>query len=209
MLTKAKSTNRWAQVAGALLGSYALIGGVVSFAGWVFDLKRLTDWHNNGISIQPNTCIAVMAAGTALIALAFQYRRLATALGVLVALIGGSTVFQYLSGINLGIDSLLLFDRTWGRLGVIVPGRMGPPGALSWTLIGMTLVLGSLSGTPEAPGRAFAARPLIPLLGLMTASISTLSIIGYIYGASILYTIPTLTVIALQTATFILAISIG
>ena len=150
-----------------------------------------------------------MAAGTALIALAFQYRRLATALGVLVALIGGSTVFQYLSGINLGIDSLLLFDRTWGRLGVIVPGGMGPPGALSWTLIGMTLVLGSLSGTPEAPGRAFAARPLIPLLGLMTASISTLSIIGYIYGASILYTIPTLTVIALQTATFILAISIG
>ena len=209
MSSNATSTNRWAHIAGAFLGLYALIGGVVSFMGWVFDLQRLTDWYNNGISIQPNTCIAVMAAGSALIALAFDYRRLATALGILVALIGGSVLFQYLSGINLGIDSLLMFERTWGRVGVISPGRMGPPGATSWTLIGLTLVSTSLSGTPEAPGPTYAARPYIPVLGLLTASISSLSIIGYIYGASILYTIPTLTVIALQTATFILAVSLG
>src|SRR5918995_5928587 len=103
MSSTATSTNRWAHIAGAFLGLYALIGGVVSFIGWVFDLRRLTDWHNYGISIQPNTCIAVMAAGSALIALAFNYRRLATALGILVALIGGSVLFQFLSRINLGI----------------------------------------------------------------------------------------------------------
>ena len=43
----------------------------------------------------------------------------------------------------------------------------------------------------------------------MASAISTLSIIGYLYGASVLYTVPTLTVIALQTATFILAIALG
>lgn len=199
----------WPRVTGALLGLYALVGGVVSFTGWSFNLPRLTDWYNNGISIQPNTCIAVIAAGAGLIFLTFGYRRVAACLGVLVALIGGTVVFQYLTGINLGIDTLLMFDRTWGRLGVVTPGRMGPPGSLSWTIIGLTLFLTALSGAPEAPGPAFKVRPLIPVLALLTTTISALSIIGYIYGASVLYTVPTLTVIALQTATFILAISLG
>lgn len=199
----------WPRVAGALLGLYALVGGVLSFTGWVFDLPRLTDWYNNGISIQPNTCIAVIAAGAGLIFLTFGYRRVAACLGVVVALIGGTVVFQYLTGVNLGIDVLLMFDRTWGRVGVVTPGRMGPPGSVSWTIIGLTLFLTSISGTPHEPGPAFQLRPLIPVLALLTTAISTLSIIGYIYGASVLYTVPTLTVIALQTATFILAISLG
>ena len=197
------------RIAGVFLGLYALVGGAVSFIGWVFNLARLTDWFNYGISIQPNTCIAVMAAGAGLILLNFGYWRVAAALGVLVALIGGTVVFQFLTGINLGIDTLLMFDRTWGRVGVIAPGRMGPPGSVSWTLIGIALTLTSLSGTPKAPGRAFGTRFLIPVLALITVSMSTLSIIGYIYGASVLYTIPTITIIALQTATFILAISLG
>lgn len=200
---------QWPRVLGALLGLYALVGGVVSLTGWVFNLPRLTDWHNNGISIQPNTCIAVIAAGAGLIFLTFGYRRVAACLGALVTLIGGTVVFQYLTGINLGIDTVLMFDRTWGRVGVVTPGRMGPPGSLSWTIIGLTLCLTSLSGTPENPGHTFKVRPLIPILALLTSAISTLSIIGYIYGASVLYQVPTLTVIALQTATFIFAISMG
>ena len=202
------SSNRWSQVAG-VLGLYAFVGGVVSFTGWAFNLPRLTDWYNNGISIQPNTCIAVMAAGAGIIFFSFGYRRVSAFLGFVVALIGGTVVFQYLTGTNLGIDTLLMFDRTWGRIGVVTPGRMGPPGSLSWTLIGLTLVLTSLSGIPEAPSSAFKIRPLIPVLALVTTTISSLSIIGYIYGASVLYTVPTLTVIALQTATFILAVSLA
>ena len=209
MARKSQTAQWWSQVACATLGAYALVGGLVSFAGWVLNLQRLTDWINNGISIQPNTTLAVMASGAALIAISLGYWRLAAALGVFVGLVGATVLFQYLTGINLGIDSLLMFDRTWGRVGVIVPGRMGPPGATSWTLIGVTLVLTSLSGTPEAPGTTYGTRAIIPGLGLLTASLSMLSIIGYIYGASVLYTIPTVTVIAFQTATFILAVSLG
>ena len=40
-------------------------------------------------------------------------------------------------------------------------------------------------------------------------SIGSLSLIGYLYGASALYTVPTITIIALQTTTFVLAVSIG
>ena len=40
-------------------------------------------------------------------------------------------------------------------------------------------------------------------------AIASLSLIGYLYGARDLYTLPRVTVIALQTSTFVLAIAIG
>jgi hypothetical protein len=192
-----------------LLGIYALLGGIVSFIGWPANIPRLTDWDNNGISIQPNAAIAATTAGTALVLLTFGFHRFAAGLGVFVALIGGSALFEYVSGVQLGIDDLLMFNRTWGRVGVLFPGRMGPPGAISWTVIGIALALTSLSKTAGVSIGRFRAKALVPILSLLTASISTLSIIGYLYGASRLYTIPTVTVIAFQTATFIFAASLA
>src|SRR5262245_397851 len=118
------------------LGLYALAGGWVSFLGWAADIPRLTDWDGHGISIQPNTALTVMLAGCGLTFLACNLRAATALCGALVALIGGSVLFQYLAGIDLGIDSLLLFGRDWGQQGVTHPGRMGLPAAISWACIG-------------------------------------------------------------------------
>src|SRR5262245_57707217 len=77
---------------GVVLGlqMYAVIGGLVSVIVWVTDAPRLTDWYNNGVSIQPNTAIATITASAALILLISGFRRAAAALGAFVALIGGS-----------------------------------------------------------------------------------------------------------------------
>jgi signal transduction histidine kinase len=183
------------------LGAYVLLGGSLSFLGWLLDLPRLTHWEADGISIQPNASVAAAAAGTALILLELGLRRVAAVLGGFVGLIGAATLLQHVSGLNLGIDDLLMFGRTWGRVGVLVPGRMGPPASLSWTFIGAALLL--------AAGSSARARRWAPAVALVPALVSSLSLIGYMYGASVLYSIPTLTVIALQTATFIFAISLG
>jgi hypothetical protein len=197
----ARLTTRQSRVL-AGVQTYVFVGGFISFIGWAANLPRLTDWVNNGISIQPNATIAVMASGAALILLGYGYRRSAAVLGALIAFIGGSALFQILTGINFGIDSILMFDRTFGRTGVVVPGRMGPPGATSWMLIGIALILSSLP-------RDSHARVSGPLLASVTAGLSGLSLIGYLYGASPLYTVPTLSIIAFQTATFIFAMSVG
>ena len=189
------------------LAVYALIGGLTSLIGWAADLPRLTDWLGDGISIQPNGAVAALTSGLALLLLAFGHRYLAylaALCGALVAAIGGSTVFQYLSGTDLNVDTLLMFERSWGRVGVLSPGRMGPPGAVSWTVIGLALVIASFWRSPGGRIRA-----LVPALASTTTAISSLSLIGYLYGADTLYTIPTSTVIALQTSTFILAVSLG
>ena len=180
------------------------MGGAVSLAGWAADVPALTDWGAIGISIQPNTALAALCAGAALMLLTRGYHRLAVVLGALVAAIGGLTLFEILSGANLGIDTLLLFDRTWGRTGVLSPGRMGPPGSVSWTILGFALVLASWPGDPRAPRRA-----IVPALALVTTAIPGLSLIGHLYSANLLYTVPTVSVIALQTSTFIFTVSLG
>jgi PAS domain S-box-containing protein len=195
------STERVSRIAVAVLGVYALLGGAISFLGWVLDWPVLADWDRDGIAIQPNTAIAAIFAGAALLLLSRGLRRPAALLGALTALLGASTIFQYVFGIDLGIDTLLMFHRSWGQLGVLAPGRMGPLGAISWAIIGSTILLASLA---RDRGRRW-----VPWLGLLTAAISSLSLIGYLYGVSLLYTVPTLTIIALQTATFILAASLG
>jgi PAS domain S-box-containing protein len=184
------------------LASYTLLGGVLSLCGWVGDSRRLTDWLDLGISVQPNTAVAFTALGGALLALVFSRRSVAKWLGAAATVIGGLTLSEHASGIDLGIDGLLLFDRPWGGTAVVHPGRMGPPAAISFTVLGVAVVFATRPG----PSRL---RRMVPTLAFFTAGISSISIVGYIYGASTLYTVPTLTAIALQSATFVLAASIA
>src|SRR5690349_11660785 len=120
--------SHWSHRAMLLLALYCFLGGLVSFLGWAFDVRSLTDWVGNGISIQPNTTIAAMASGIAIVLLALGYPTASFALGTLVALIGSTVLFEHIVDIDLGIDAIFLFDRSWGRYGAFAPGRMGPPG---------------------------------------------------------------------------------
>ena len=185
-----------------MLAVYALCGGLLSFIAYASDVPRLADWLNTGIAIQPNAAIAVMIAALAVLLTWAGFPRAAAVPGVVVFAIGATVIVQYASGIDLGIDGLFLFDRTWGRVGVLAPGRMGPPGAVSWTLLGLSIVLASIRSRRWP-------RTVAPVLALIAMAIASLSLIGYLYGARDLYTLPRVTVIALQTSTFVLAIAIG
>src|SRR5512145_565911 len=94
----APSRARAARWLAAGLGSYALCGGFFSLLGWVADIRRLTDWDNDGISIQPNATLAAMLAGIGLVAMALGYRRAAAFAGLITGLLGGSALIQHLSG---------------------------------------------------------------------------------------------------------------
>jgi signal transduction histidine kinase/ActR/RegA family two-component response regulator len=201
-MTEVGSVRRVSRIAQLTLAAYAFVGGLLSFLAYAIDVPRLADWPNTAIAIQPNAAIAVMTAAIAVLLMWGGYARVAAVFGLVVAAIGASVIVEYASGIDLGIDGLFLFGRTWGRVGVLVPGRMGPPGALSWTLLGLSIVFASIRSRPWP-------RTVAPVLALVAMAIASLSLIGYSYGASDLYTLPTVTVIALQTSTFVLAISLG
>jgi len=180
-------------------GLYVLIGGLLSLGGWAYDRPRLTDLTNVGVSIQPNAAVAALLTGAAVLLLALNRPAIAAALGAAVGLIGATTLLEHLTHADFGIDGLLLFGRTWGQSGTMYVGRMGVPASVSWSLLAAALLL----------NRSAAHRRLAPFGAVLVASISGLSLTGFAYGANPLYSVPRLTSISLQTATFLLVSAAG
>jgi signal transduction histidine kinase/ActR/RegA family two-component response regulator len=180
---------------------YALLGGAVTLAGWALDIPRLTGWFGSGITMKVNTAIAALLGGTALLLLTLDNgpRRVAQGLAIVVLAIGALTLLEHISGWNLGIDTLL-FTEPPDAVATISPQRMGPPAATCYTLLGMALLM--VTGSPRQ-------RRVASVLGTAVVTITTLSLVGYLYGIRTLYGIATLTGIALQTATMLAALGIG
>jgi PAS domain S-box-containing protein len=182
-------------------GAYALLGGLASLLGWLGGVYRLTDWTGGGITIKANAALAMMAAASALLLAVARpaWRSSVRALGLFVALLGGLTLLEHATGWNLGIDTLLS-DEPSGAAATAAPGRMGPPAAVSFIIIGFSLqcLLGGAR-----------ARFISVALALIVVGISALSLTGHWYGATAMYTIPRLTGIALQTASMIFALGLG
>lgn len=195
-----------ARVLPILLATYALLGGLVAFSGWAFDVERLTDWVGYGISTQPNTALLLALAGAALILHQLRKPALVVVLGGLVALGGALTLLQYIVATDFGFNHQLTFGRKWGGDMTVTPGRMGPPASTSFTLVGAALVLLGLSA--HHPRRA-RTRRLTSVLGVAVCVIGLFSIIGYIFEARDFFSIPWLTAIAFQTATMLLAVAVG
>jgi PAS domain S-box-containing protein len=149
-----------------------------------------------------NTAVAAACAGAALILAGMSSRwmqRLSGGLGAIVLVIGGATLFQHISGIDAGIDELLV-HHLWGIKAAVAPGRMGPPASTCFTLIGTALLL--LRGGARAQRAA-------PVLGTLVGVLSMLSLIGYLLGAQPLFSLASWTGIAFQTASILFALGLA
>lgn len=206
-ISSARATPRreWPRLVALLAGGYAISGGVVTLIGWAIPLPRLTDWADRGISMFPNTAIGAMAAGLGLVGLLRLSGAgpllpgLTRAFATVAALLGGLTLAQHITGMNLGIDELL-FEGTWGQAASAAPMRIGVPASMSYLVLGVALLL--------ATGHA-RARRVASVLALVPIGIAALSLTGYWFGANQLFGIGRFTGIAWQTATIISALGVG
>lgn len=190
-------------IVGQASGVYAILAGVSAILGWALDIRALTDWTDEGISMFPNTAICAVLAGSALLVyrLANRHgtvvvtRTLAGAMMIVAVL----TLLEHATGIDLGIDTLL-FYRPWDIAAAAAPMRMGLPASAANLLLGLGIVLATYG--PRA-------RAVATVLALVTAAIAALSLTGYWFGANQLFGIARLTGIALITSTVIAALSAG
>lgn len=183
-------------------GCYAVLAGLVTLTGWATGAPRLTDWIANGTSMMPNTAMAAIFGGLALIGHSQRRAGLAMVAAGLAGAIGGATLIEHLLGINLGIDTMVL-HREWGQSATVAPGRMGPPAAASYTLIGVSLLLATRARVGGWVRRGVATT------GLVVVGVASLSLVGFLFGASSLYTLPRYTAIAVQTSTVLLMLGLG
>ncbi len=191
----------YSRVAMLVLGCAALsiVIGLVTLIGWAADVQWLADLFRTGIAMMPNAAVCAVSAGLALVFLTLGRHNAAAIFGTVPGIVGIATLIQHLSGITLGIDMVPAY-REWGEKGTLAPGRMGPPAAVCFSLLGVALVLITRSGV---------ARQIAVAAGLVVIGISMLSIVGYAFGADSLYSLPHSTAIAIQTASALFALGIG
>ena len=180
-------------------GVYAIVGGALTIIGWTFEIHRLMDWNNSGITMKANTAVCVMLLGGALLFSNTKRHLPVVILAGFTTAIALLTLIQYIAGVNIGIDTLL-FDEPPGSPATASPGRMGLPAITTFSLLGIALIL--------ATGNLWMRR-VAGWLGVTALLISALPLLGYIYGASQLYSVTRYTGIAFPTATIIAVLAIG
>jgi diguanylate cyclase (GGDEF)-like protein/PAS domain S-box-containing protein len=137
-----------------------LLGGVILVA-WHWQLSPLIQVIPLSPPIRYNTALAFVFSGCALLGVLYRRRWLALIGSLLVALIGGLTLVEYLWQIDLGIDQLLMYDYLTNQpqidhtIGTFfpepitqffidvrhpLPGRPSPNTAVALMMIGTALV---------------------------------------------------------------------
>ena len=179
--------------------AFGLLGGLATFSGWLFKIPSLIDWFGLGVTMKANAAVATVLIGAALLTIGLRPKLTLAVrvLALIAALIGGATLLQHLTGWSFGIDTLL-FGEAPNQPATASPGRMGPPAATSFLLLGTALVFITIGL------KRFAVSCVLVVLAL-----ATLSLVGYWYGAEVMYTVPRLTGISLQMTLILLTLGAG
>lgn len=175
----------------------SLLGAGVVF-GWIAGDVTLIQVDPSLTPMQFNTALGLVLSGAGLFAVINTRQRLAISLGVLLIALGGLTLLQYVSGVNLGIDEL--FMSHYIKVNTTFPGRMAPNTALCFVLFGLSLVR-PLSET----GSSTATSTLCSIV----ASLGFTSLVSYLAGIDSAYGWAHMTPMAIHTAVGFLILGLG
>ncbi|CAH1211072.1 membrane hypothetical protein [Candidatus Nitrotoga sp. BS] len=186
---------------------FAALMGCAVLVGWLFDISVIKAMIPNLKGMKVNAAISFVAAGGSLWMLQDSARsRPGKWMGMLLALvvvaISAATLAEQISGMDFGIDEILIHGDSLVSSKGEQPGRMSPVTALCFFLTGFSLLtLGALC--PKSPAWAWWLALPILLLSLVVLA-------GYAYGTKSLYTVAGFTTIPLHAAItfFLLSLSL-
>ncbi|MDD5633587.1 MAG: hypothetical protein PHI13_16395, partial [Methylococcales bacterium] len=155
---------------------FAVTVGVLVLAGWLFDLDILKSLLPGLTAMKVNTAFGFILSGVALWGI--QSGGQGTLLGLVsqicagvVLVLGLLTLGEYLSGVDFGIDQLLIHEIT--NLPGDIPGRMAINTALGFAALSAALLLLSLGN--DSLIVAIHVLTLVPIVAAGSA------LIGYGY----------------------------
>jgi diguanylate cyclase (GGDEF)-like protein/PAS domain S-box-containing protein len=115
--------------------------GILVMLGWHLHLVMLIQVSPEFVPMQFNTALGFLLGGVGILAVLSRNFKLSIACGIGILLLGLLTLFEYGTGINLGVDELFLDHYITTH--TYHPGRMAPNTALSFILGGTSLLLAS------------------------------------------------------------------
>ena len=174
----------------------ALITSAVAAAvlvGWAADVPVLKSVSPGLVTMKVNTALCLLLLG---LGVAAARRGPAMAAAAVTLAITALTLVEYVAGVGLGIDQLLVADPTVA--GGNPPGRMAPTSAFCLALLALSLGAARL-------GRVVAARTL----HLAAFFLAAIAILGYAYDVEQLYDVAAYATMALHTAVLVLLVSLA
>ena len=177
----------------------------LALAGWQLKARFLAGQWGDYIPMAPSTALAFLLLGGALFSSArWPGQRVSRAFALaalsLVSSLGLLVLAQFVTGIDLGLEQALF--RVNETLGQLPLGRMSPLTAISFLLESAALLI-LLNG-----GRWRNAPTAAALLAAGATAVNFIVLVGYAYGAPVLYggvTVPT----AFPTAVAFAVLGIG
>ena len=187
-----------------LAAAFASAIGLLVLAGWALDVGALKTVLPGLGSMKANTAACFLVAGVASWVLVARNpspmrTRIVVVLGAAVSSLGALTLLQYASGLELGIDELLVRDEASRPNDH--PGRMGPNVASSFLALGFALLL--LLSPRRTPRR------LAHLLLVTVVCVAFAALVGYAVGVPSLYRVSTWAGMALHTALAFAVLAVG
>ena len=176
----AELAQRLPQICAAITGGIA----VLALIGWLVNVRLLAGQWGTYVPMAPSSALAFLLLGGAL----FIYARgpnqrssriLVLAAVSIVSLLGLLALVQFIAGIDFGIEQVL--SGTTELLGNIPLGRMAPLTALSFLLEGVAILI-SLSAQRWRHVATTAA-----LFAAGATAINFIVLVGYAFGAPVLY----------------------
>ncbi len=169
----------------------SLLLGVIVLFGWYSHQPALVQILPQFVAMQYNTALGFVLCGAGLLALDTGRGRIALAAGGSAALIGLLTGAQYVFGISLGIDQLMM--EHYITIGASHPGRMAPNTALCFSLSGFILALGAVYTGQYRVG-------IMRMIAAMISVLGFIALMGYIVGVEAGYGWASLTRMAVHTS---------
>lgn len=185
----------------AIAGSGSLALGLVVMAGWYMESASLVQIVPGFAPMQFNAAAGFILAGAALLAWSGRYMAVLHACWGLLVLLAGLTLYQYLAGVNLGIDTLFVDPFLTEKTSH--PGRMAPATAAGFLFIGTALALLGV------PGRRDALLLPVAVLGSVVIAAAIGTVIGYALGVETQTGWQYATLMAVHTAVGFLLLGLG
>lgn len=162
-----------------ICGFLTLATGLMVLASWILGAADIFTLSVKYVPMAPNTSILFIIAGSLLAVLVCKaearYINLvisaALAFGILLALF---TVAEFIAGLHFSVDAL--FVRAAGTIGLIPIGRMSHITAVVFIIVYSALIL-LMRGSKKA----------VSLLGTSILFVGGVNMMGYLYGAPLLY----------------------
>jgi len=169
------------QTLSEVLSIFIIIISILFLIGWAFDIGILKTPGPNYSTVKSNTALSFLLIGISIWLL--QEKRInhrniliARALSLIVLLIGSLTLFEYISGVDLGLDQILFIEPT-GAFQTGAQNRMSLVAVLSFLLTSISLII-----LDRKEDRNFQfSQVLIIIVGL----IAFLVVLGYLYQTAI------------------------